>query len=177
MPNYRRARVAGASYFFTVNLRDRRSDLLTRHVDLLRDAVRVTRNRHPFEIDAWVVLPDHMHCLWTLPAGDSDFALRWNVLKARFSRRLPASEAPAVANLRGRERGIWQRRYWEHLIRDEKDYRRHVDYIHINPLKHGHVARVRDWPYSTFHRAAREGLYAADWAGGSITDIPNTGEP
>ena len=173
MPNYRRARIPGATYFFTVNLRDRTSDLLTRHVDNLREAVRVTRSRYPFHIDAWVVLPDHMHCLWTLPPGDADFALRWKVLKFRFSRRLPANEDRTFANLRRRERGIWQRGYWEHLIRDEGDYRRHADYIHINPLKHGHVARVVDWPYSTFHRAVREGLYPQDWAGDA--NVPGDG--
>ena len=97
MPNYRRARVAGASYFFTVNLRDRRSDLLTRHVDVLRDAVRVTRNRHPFEIDAWVVLPDHMHCLWTLPAGDSDFPA-----VCRRAKRLPWPTCAAANEGSGR---------------------------------------------------------------------------
>jgi putative transposase len=165
MPNYRRARVAGATYFFTVNLWDRSSDLLVRHVDLLREAMRMTRSRHPFQIDAWVVLPEHMHCLWTLPPGDADFALRWQVLKYHFSRRLPQAEPRTLTCRLRHERGVWQRRYWEHLIRDEEDYRRHVDYIHINPLKHGHVGRVADWPYSTFHRAVREGLYPQDWAG------------
>ena len=167
MPNYRRARVPGATYFFTANLRDRTSDLLIRHVEHLREAVQVTRNRYPFHIDAWVVLPDHMHCLWTLPPGDADFAVRWKVLKSRFSRHLPVNEERTLANLRRRERGIWQRGYWEHLIRDEEDYRRHADYIHINPLKHGHVARVADWPYSTFHRAVRQGIYPQGWAGGA----------
>ena len=139
MPNYRRARVAGATYFFTVNLWDRSSDLLVRHVDLLREAMRMTRSRHPFQIDAWV--------------------------KYHFSRRLPQAEPRTLTCRLRHERGVWQRRYWEHLIRDEEDYRRHVDYIHINPLKHGHVGRVADWPYSTFHRAVREGLYPQDWAG------------
>lgn len=168
MPNYRRARVPGATWFFTVNLHDRRSDLLVREIALLRETVRATKARHPFHIDAWVVLPEHMHCLWTLPPGDADFALRWQVIKFGFSRRLSKTETRSEANLRRRERGIWQRRYWEHLIRDERDYERHFDYIHGNPLKHGHVARVRDWPYSSFHRAVRDGVYPSDWGGSAL---------
>nr|WP_298109698.1 transposase [uncultured Pseudomonas sp.] len=163
MPDYRRARVPGATYFFTVNLDDRASDLLIREIDLLRESVRATRARHPLHIDAWVVLPEHMHCLWTLPPGDADFALRWKVIKFAFAKRLPAAE-PRTANQRRRgERGIWQRRYWEHLIRDERDYQRHFDYIHYNPLKHGHVERLADWPYSSFHRAVAMGIYTRDW--------------
>jgi putative transposase len=165
MSNYRRARVPGATYFFTVNLRDRRSNLLVREIDLLRATVRATRARHPFHIDAWVVLPEHMHCIWTLPAGDRDFALRWKIIKAAFSRRLPGHGTPNAAQAARGERGIWQRRYWEHLIRDDLDYQRHLDYLHHNPVKHGHAARVADWPWSSFHRAVREGLYPPDWAG------------
>lgn len=163
MPNYRRARVPGATYFFTVNLRDRRSDLLIREVELLRETVRATRARHPFHIDAWVVLPDHMHCLWTLPPGDADFARRWKVIKFAFAKRLPITETRTTNQQRRGERGIWQRRYWEHLIRDELDYQRHFDYIHINPLKHGYVERLEDWPYSSFHRAIAMGIYPAGW--------------
>nr|WP_064495219.1 transposase [Pseudomonas chengduensis] len=165
MPNYRRARVPGATYFFTVNLRDRTSDLLIREIDLLRETVRATKTRHPVHIDAWVVLPEHMHCLWTLPSSDADFALRWKVIKFAFSKRLPAIEMLSINQQNRRERGIWQRRYWEHLIRDERDYQHHFDYIHYNPLKHGHVARLADWPYSSFHRAVAEGIYPADWCG------------
>lgn len=165
MSNYRRARVPGATYFFTVNLRDRSSDLLVREIALLRECVRATRARYPFHIDAWVVLPEHMHCLWTLPEGDADFALRWKVIKRAFSKRLPATEARTSTHLARGERGIWQRRYWEHLIRDDADYQRHFDYIHYNPVKHGHAQRVVDWPYSSFHRAVRAGLYATDWVG------------
>ena len=142
MPDYRRARVSGATYFFTVNLRDRTSDLLISEIDLLRGTVRATKARHPFHIDAWVVLPEHMHCLWTLPSGDANFALRWKVIKFAFAKRLPITETRTI-NQRRSERGIWQRRYWEHLIRDELDYQRHFDYIHFNPLKHGHVERLR----------------------------------
>jgi putative transposase len=166
MPNYRRALVPGASWFFTVNLLQRRnSDLLIRHVDTLREAVRRVRHLHPFTINAWVVLPEHMHCVWTLPPGDADYSLRWRLIKTLFCRALPVDEYRSVVRLSRGERGIWQRRYWEHLIRDEDDYRRHVNYVHINPLKHGLVHRVQDWPYSSFHRDVRAGLYPADWAG------------
>ncbi|MGK9064486.1 REP-associated tyrosine transposase [Stutzerimonas chloritidismutans] len=165
MSRYRRAQVPGATYFFTVNLRNRRSDLLVRHIDLLRKTVRATRERHPFHIDAWVVLPDHMHCVWTLPDDDADFALRWKVIKFSFARRLPKTEVLTATQRSRGERGIWQRRYWEHLIRDERDYRHHVDYVHLNPLKHGWVTRVSDWPYSSFHRAVRAGVYPREWCG------------
>ena len=176
MPNYRRVRVAGATYFFTVNLRDRGSDLLTREIVLLRETVRSTRARHPFHIAAWVVLPDHMHCLWTLPAGDADFALRWKVIKFAFAKRLPDTETRTAQQRRRGERGIWQRRYWEHLIRDERDYQRHFDYIHLNPLKHGHVERLEDWPYSSFHRAVARGIYPTGWCAAPEQDQRGYGE-
>jgi len=165
MSRYRRAHVPGATYFFTVNLLNRRSDLLVRHIDLLRETVRATRSRHPFHIDAWVVLPDHMHCVWTLPDGAADFALRWKVIKFAFARRLPKTEVLTATQRSRGERGIWQRRYWEHLIQDERDYRHHVDYVHRNPLKHGLVEHVVDWPYSSFHRAVGAGIYPVDWCG------------
>jgi putative transposase len=176
MPNYHRARVPGATYFFTVNLRDRKSDLLVREIDLLRATVRATRARYPFHIDAWVVLPEHMHCLWTLPPGDADFARRWQVIKFAFAKRLPATETRTANQQRRNERGIWQRRYWEHLIRDDHDYQRHFDYIHYNPLKHGHVQRLIDWPYSSFHRAVQMGLYSNDWCGDPLLDEQDIAE-
>ena len=176
MSDYRRARVPSATYFFTVNLRDRSSDLLIREIDLLRDTVRATKARHPFHIDAWVVLPEHMHCMWTLPEGDADFALRWKVIKFGFSRRLPNQEALSATQHRRGERAIWQRRYWEHLIRVDRDYQRHFDYIHFNPLKHGHVQRVVDWPYSSFHRAVCMGLYPQNWCGGAVAEGEGFGE-
>jgi putative transposase len=150
MPNYRRVFVPGGCYFFTVNLRDRNSRLLIDHIDLLRDAVRVTRRNYPFEIDAMVILPDHIHAVWTLPDGDANFPTRWRSIKIRFSKAIPADERPAAG--RTGEPGIWQRRYWEHVIRDERDLDNHIDYCWFNPVKHGHVANVEDWPFSTFHR-------------------------
>jgi len=112
---------------------------------------------------AIVVLPDHLHCVWTLPEGDADNASRWAQIKSGFSRRLPAGEWRSARRIARRERGIWQRRYWEHLVRDEEDLRRHVDYVHFNPIKHGHVARLADWPHSSFHRWVGAGVYAGNW--------------
>jgi putative transposase len=166
MPDYRRAWHPGGTYFFTVNLLQRQgNDLLTRHIALLRETVRTVRQRHPFLIHAWVVLPDHLHCVIELPPGDADFATRWRLIKIGFSKALPITERLSASRARRGERGIWQRRYWEHLIRDEADYRAHMDYVLINPVKHGLVKRVADWPYSTFHRLAAAGIYPRDWAG------------
>ena len=172
MPDYRRAWHPGGTYFFTVNLLQRQgNDLLTRHIDLFRQAVRSVRDRHPFMIHGWVVLPDHVHCMFELPSGDADFSTRWRLIKMAFSKSIPRGEKLSAARVRRGERGIWQRRYWEHLIRDERDYRAHMGYIHINPLKHGLVERVADWPYSTFHRLVAEGVYPPDWAGGAEAGV------
>ena len=166
MPNYRRAWQPGGTYFFTVALLLRQgNDLLTQHVDLLRECVRSVRERHPFKIHAWVVLPDHLHCVIELPPGDADFATRWRLIKMGFSKALPHGEARSAVRARRGERGIWQRRFWEHLIRDEADFRAHMDYVHINPMKHGLVEHVADWPYSTFHGLVAQGVYARDWGG------------
>jgi len=163
MPDYRRHRVAGATYFFTVNLLDRNSNLLVDQIDALRQVVARVRMLMPFHIDGWVVLPDHMHCVWTLPEEDGNFPKRWQAIKMGFSRRISPGE-PLSASRRNRgERGIWQRRYWEHTIRDERDYAAHLDYIHFNPVKHGYVAQVADWKFSSFHRSVRHGLYPVTW--------------
>ena len=165
MTAYRRNLVAGGTYFFTVNLADRRLSLLTGNIELLRAAFRYTRHRHPFTIDAIVILPNHLHALWTLPAGDSDFATRWRLIKTTFSRGLRPIERVSASRSSKGERGIWQRRFWEHTIRDDDDFARHVDYIHFNPVKHSYVQRVRDWPFSSFLRMVRLGWYPAEWAG------------
>ncbi len=167
MPNYRRARVPGASYFFTVNLADRASRLLIEHIELLRSAFRETRSELPFRIEAIVILPDHVHCIWTLPPGDADFSIRWQRIKTRFSRSIVRRESLSPSRAAKGERGIWQRRFWEHLIRDEADHEAHVHYIHYNPVKHGHVERVAAWPYSSFHGFVRKGIYPADWGSGA----------
>lgn len=170
MSNYLRNRVLGGTYFFTVNLLDRKSHLLVNRIDLLRDAVRCVKQRRPFHIDAWVVLPDHLHAVWTLPEGDADFSGRWREIKKAFVKALPETEWRSAVRMEKGERGIWQRRFWEHTIRDEADYAAHVDYVHINPVKHGWVQQVADWPHSTFHRAVEEGVYPKDWAG-TVADL------
>ena len=175
MADYRRNRAPGGTYFFTVNLRVRQSDLLVTQIVALREAVRKVRARTPFHIDAWVVLPDHMHCLWTLPEGDTDFSGRWHRIKMGFSKALPTGEAISDAMAQRGERGIWQRRYWEHTIRDDRDYAAHMDYTHFNPVKHGYVRHPGDWPYSSFRRCVALGLYPADWANGDV-DLPRAGE-
>jgi putative transposase len=176
MTDYRRNFLPGATYFFTVNLAERRSPILTDNIDLLRGAFRDVRRHHPFAIDAIAILPDHLHALWTLPDGDANFPVRWRLIKAEFSRGLPREERVSASRLRKGERGVWQRRYWEHTIRDEADFAQHADYIHFNPVKHGLVTRVRDWPFSSFHRMVRLGVYPQDWAGGGDDAAGSFGE-
>jgi len=160
--DYRRAWHKGGTYFFTVNCLQRKNNhLLVRNIDLLREVIVKVKRTHPFTIHAWVVLPEHMHCVIELPDGDSDFATRWRLIKMLFSRDINKDEYRSEIRKQRRERGIWQRRYWEHLIRDEADYRAHMDYVHINPVKHGLVQRVKDWPYSTFHKLGTYGALQA----------------
>jgi putative transposase len=180
--------------FFTVALAERGSDLLFREAGRLRDAVRVTRAERPFRVEAWVVLPDHLHAVWTLPDGDRDFGIRWGAIKARFTMALRRAEAEAIgrpgfnpaaplptefpvvrsgqyAGLKPglrvgkREQAIWQRRFWEHHIRDDADFANHVRYCWGNPVKHGNVERAVDWPYSSIHRDIRLGRVEAEWSG------------
>ena len=169
MPNYLRART-GSVYFFTVVSFDRRPILCHPTIrSTLRRAIEDVRKVRPFSVDGWVLMPDHLHCIWTLPAGDADFSTRWSLIKravARFSADIALD--PSLRNpshRKRRESTIWQRRFWEHLIRDDVDLARHLDYIHYNPVKHGHVARPIDWPYSTIHRYVRSGVYPVDWSG------------
>nr|WP_283816379.1 transposase [Bradyrhizobium liaoningense] len=156
-------------FFFTVVLADRSGTLLVDHVDRLRQIYRTIQKRRPFETVAICVLPDHLHAIWALPEDDPDFSSRWNLIKGGFSRGLETG-ACSASKLRKREKGIWQRRYWEHAIRDDADLERHVDYIHFNPVKHGLVTRVRDWSLSSFHRYVGQGTLPADW-GGDMRDI------
>jgi len=160
---YRRVLFKGATYFFTVNLADRRSDLLVEKVGDLREVVRNVHKVHPFEIIAWVVMPDHLHAVWRLPEGDSDYAMRWTLIKANFSRRLPKFEQISDSRRKKGERGIWQKRFWEHTIRDDNDLQRHVDYTHYNPVKHGLVGKASDWQFSSIHRSIRMGWITEDW--------------
>jgi putative transposase len=175
MTAYRRRRAPGATYFFTVNAADRGGDLLTRHIGKLREAVRLVHARMPFHIDAWVVLPEHMHCLWTLPPGDTNYSRRWQAIKTAFSKSLPGDEYRSASRIAKHERGLWQRRYWEHTVRSDHDYVAHADYIHFNPVKHGLAAEPAAWPFSSFHRWVLQGIYPAKWCDGWSGDI-NAGE-
>jgi putative transposase len=164
MVRYRRNFVPGGTYFFTVTLDDRSSSALVDHVDALRIAFRVARQERPFTVDAVVVLPEHLHAIWTLPSGDADFSGRWKRIKAHFTHRLVATGIP-VKRHHKIGYALWQQRFWEHTIRDERDFERHIDYVHFNPVKHRLVSRVGAWPYSSFHAYVRRGLFPADWAG------------
>ncbi len=184
---YRRDRTCGATYFFTV-VTFQRAPLFANadHLARLRAAFRDIRAKHPFAIDAMVVLPEHLHCLWTLPAGDDDYPLRWSLIKGAFTRSLPDTDKRPRASRRQfvvsagatdsarREQAVWQRRYWEHRIRDDDDYARHCDYIHWNPVRHGLVERAADWPHSSFGRFVAAGFYPSDWGGAEpeMLDFP-----
>lgn len=168
MPNYRRADTAGGTYFFTVVTFRRRHLFNSAEArKILGDVVRDIRASHPFTVDAWVLLPDHLHCMWTLPPDDAAFSLRWNRIKSTFSKRCKhLFHVDAWMNesrRKHRESSIWQRRFWEHQIRSEQEYRIYIDYIHYNPVKHGWGQKVADWPFSTFHQYVRSGVYSLDW--------------
>lgn len=171
MPNYRRARIPGASYFFTLALADRNSSLLTDRIDELRCAYAETVRVEPVFCDAMVILPDHLHAVWTLQPGDAGFSERWRKIKHRFSRKVGRTAHPtrlSASKIAKRERGLWQRRFWEHVIRDEADYRAHVAYCWGNPVKHGLVETAVDWPFSSIHRDIRLGRVDPEWAGGVV---------
>jgi putative transposase len=165
MSHYIRPHVPGAPVFFTLALANRTSDVLVRDMDRLRDAVRETRDAWPFAIIAMVVLPDHLHAIWQLPDHDADDATRLRLIKARFSGGLDATKGRSPSKVSKGEKGIWQRRYWEHHIRDEADLAAHIRYCRINPVKHGLVTRAVDWPHSSIHRDMRRGIVAPEWSG------------
>lgn len=168
MPRYLRQRTAGNTFFFTVVTFERRK-ILTLDISrqIFGKAIASVQRQYPFSIEAWVLLPEHLHAIWTLPDGDTNYSKRWGLIKARFSKETKGlfHEEQLINPSRNkrRETTIWQRRFWEHVIRDDQDFHRHIDYIHYNPVKHGLVARVEDWPYSTFHRYVKEGLYPENW--------------
>ena len=164
MPQYIRAFVPGGTFFFTVTLLERRRKLLTENIDHLREVFQAARRHRPFAMEAIVILPDHLHCIWTLPPGYADFSTRWQDIKARFAAQIPRGERLSAQRWQKGERGLWPRRFWEHVIRDEGDYERHADYLHYHPVKHGQVTRVADWPYSSFHRCVERGIYDLEWA-------------
>ncbi|HEY7296771.1 MAG TPA: transposase [Xanthobacteraceae bacterium] len=164
MVRYRRNLVPGGKFFFTLTLANRNSRALIDHIEGLRIATRLTCSSHPFIIDAVVILPDHLHMIMTLPEDDTDYSNRWRLIKRRFTAAVVRS-GTTVARRQNGEAALWQRRFWEHTIRDDRDFERHVDYIHFNPVKHGLVSRVRDWAHSSFHDYVRCGLLPQDWGG------------
>lgn len=166
MVAYRRAFVAGGTYFFTVALKNRQATWLIDYVDELRLAFRDCRKKTPFNIDAIVILPDHLHTLWELPQGDSNYPARWRFIKSSFTRSLRKRGVNLIKNRHG-EYGVWQRRYWEHVVTDLSDYETHIDYIHHNPVKHGYSESVADWPWSSFHTYVKNGFLAESWGGRS----------
>ena len=155
-------------FFLTVVTHQRRRILCTDGSRaILREAIETVRRDRPFELRAMVLLPDHFHALWVLPEGDADFSVRMGLIKKLFTRTFLAAGgtegASTPSRLRHRNRGVWAKRFYEHTIRNYRDYKRHLDYIHFNPVKHGHVQRACDWPWSTFHSFVRKGEYPADW--------------
>jgi putative transposase len=160
---YRRAQTDGGTYFFTVNLANRDADTLVKHIADFKAVFHWVKYSHPFSVTAMVVLPEHLHAIWRLPPGDADYPMRWSLIKSGFSRRIEKREQIRTSRQKKRERGIWQRRYWEHQIRDEDDLARHADYIHYNPVRHGWVARAEDWPHSTFYEYVKRGMLSPDW--------------
>jgi putative transposase len=168
---YRRVKSIGSSYFFTVVTHNRRPFLCEPdNINLLRDSFKRVMQQHPFIIDAVVILPDHLHCIWTLPSEDADFSTRWRLIKGWFSRRCSIEYQDEVSASRKskQEKAVWQRRFWEHLVRDEQDFINHVDYIHYNPVKHGLVSSPKDWQYSSFHRYIKRDIYNVDWGNSEI---------
>ena len=176
MSRYRRAKLEGGAFFFTLTLADRSSDLLIREIDRSRRAYQTVQQKRPCETVAICVLPDHLHAVWLLPNGDADFSSRWSIFKTNFSRGLPASKSRSASKTKRREKGIWQRRFGKHTIRDDADLQRHIDYIHYNRVKHRLVSRVVDWPHSSFHRYVAQNLLPADWGGDAMDIGGNFGE-
>ena len=173
---YRRTRTKGGTFFFTV-VTHNREHLLTEpeNIQLLRQSIKHVMDKHPFKINAFVLLPDHLHCIWTLPDGDDDFSTRWRLIKGTFTRQ--CSDKYKLKTTRSRElkkeQMIWQRRFWEHQITNDNDFRNHVDYIHYNPVKHQYTDSPRNWMYSSFHKYVREGRYNDNWGGRRDTQFNN----
>ena len=158
---YRRHYQAGGLYFFTLVSAQRQAILTRPEIrQTLRQAIQAVRQKYPFEIMAWVLLPDHLHTIWQLPENDVNYSERWRQIK-RFTQYHCRDQFP----------NIWQKRFWEHTIRDEVDFARHLDYLHFNPVKHGYVDQVVKWGYSSFHRYVRSGAYPTDWGGGDEFEI------
>ncbi len=166
---YRRSRTKGATFFFTVVTYRRKKILCGEaNITLIKEAFQYVSNRHSFTVDAFVMLPEHIHCIWTLPENDCDFSTRWRMIKGHFTRRCRDSHKGlrTASRFRKAEQAVWQRRFWEHRIKDEDDFARHVDYIHHNPVKHGLADSPGGWPHSSFHRYVKKGIYDSDWGTG-----------
>ena len=181
MSHYRRANTPNATYFFTVVTYRRQIFLCDEPVrNALRNAIRKTQAQYPFKIDAWVLLPDHMHTIWTLPENDPNFSLRWQLIKRYVTRECGATlnrpEWLNTSKTKHKESTLWQRRFWEHQIRDDNDYQTHMDYCHFNPVKHDLVKQVQDWPYSSFHKQVGLGAYSIDWAGVGLVEVGKFGD-
>ncbi len=162
MSNYIRPKITGTPIFFTLNLANRGTSLLVDEIETLRHAFTTTMNERPFTLNAIVILPDHLHTVMTLPESDSDYATRWRIIKARFSRKMAKGHV-RQSHIARKERGVWQRRYWEHHIRNDEDYRKHVEYCWLNPVKHGLVEKPVEWPHSSIHRDIRLGRVSGEW--------------
>ena len=181
MPNYRCDQTLGGTWFFTVVAYKRKPIFCYRNIRAsLRHAIIRTRIKYPFLVDAWVLLPDHLHCVWTLPVNDSDFSVRWKIIKQYVSRDCRGdfriqSSLPATKKRR-RESTIWQRRFWEHKISAANDFATHLDYLHYNPVKHGYCRSPSDWRFSSIHRYQARGVYAPDWAMTEINPKIDFGE-
>ena len=163
---FRRAKTPGTTYFFTVVTHQRRKFLChSENIELLRHAFRYGIQKHPFKLEAIVVLPEHLHCLWTLPDGDADFSTRWRLIKSYFSRYCHSQYQGQASTSRQskQEKAIWQRRFWEHKIRDEQDFINHLNYIHYNPVRHGLIDAPKNWPFSSFLRHVEKGFYDESW--------------
>jgi putative transposase len=180
MQQYRREWLPGATYFFTVNTH-RRQALLTNPTfyQALKSAIRDVKRIYPFDIEAFVLIPDHLHCIWKLPENDADYSRRWRIIKRKVSQHCIAHlyGGTTESRTKRREKNLWQRRFWEHRIRDEKDFEMHVNYIHYNPVKHGYVNNAKDWPYSSFHLFVKRGVLPADWASFVEPEQGAFGEP
>ena len=183
MSDYRRIKTPGGTYFFTVITHLRRPILTSEVIrQALREGIQRARQTLPLKIEAWVLLPDHLHAVWTLPPEDNNSGARWAIIKRQVSRRYNNywDGLPKLSDSqrKRRESGVWQRRFWEHQIRDDLDFQRHMDYLHWNPVKHGYVRNVADWPFSSFHRLAAAGIYPVNWGSDPVdeTEIINFGE-
>ena len=170
MVNYRRSFVPGGTFFFTVTLQNRKSFLLIKKINLLKEAVRQVKEQHPFQIKAYVILPEHLHMIWELPTDDSDYSMRWKKIKTLFSKGINKSGFKLLKTKHNEFR-LWQRRFWEHAIKDLDDFENHIHYIHYNPIKHNLVHNLADWPHSSFHYYVQTGQLNASWGGSTMNRV------